>query len=295
MEHLKTFQELNEDTSATGGPAVSGGMGAVVSAQPSGLAGQTIGQNWASNGGIDGSGDIGVPYNPSGSNRVFQKLPMGKGHGAMTGKKSREKKLDLKALKMSFDKRKKNDIESGVSKPKKVMNFDDFSVRKDITSVKRLSESVKLVSEEEELSPLEKEFGIKLNSKKFLSESEKNFDIYDDNDDKIGFLIISEDVYDDYEFKQEYGEVVYLSYIRLSEPGHLREVIDELKNIYKDKDGIILQIEASEFEKYKTLKSKYESVGFIGIIPDTVAEFYIDIDDNLDIYDDPVFMILKIK
>jgi hypothetical protein len=140
MKHLKTFDEINETTSATGGPAVSGGMGAVVSAQPSGLAGQTIGQNWASNGGVDGSGDIGVPYNPSGSNRVFQKLPMGKGHGAMTGKKSREKKLDLKALKMSFDKRKKNDIESGVSKPKKVMNFDDFSVRKDITSVKRLSE-----------------------------------------------------------------------------------------------------------------------------------------------------------
>jgi hypothetical protein len=221
---------------------------------------------------------------------------MGKGHGAMTGKKSREKKLDLKALRMAFDKKKRGESDSeSVDKPKKVMNFDDFSVRKDITSVKRLSESVKLVSEEEELSPLEKEFGIKLNTKKLLSESEKNFDIYDDNDDKIGFLIISEDVYDDYEFKQEYGDVVYLSYIRLSEPGHLREVINKLKNIYKDKDGIILQIEASEFEKYKTLKSKYESVGFIGIIPDTVAEFYIDIDDNLDIYDDPVFMILKIK
>jgi len=148
MEHLKTFQELNEDTSATGGPAVSGGMGAVVSAQPSGLAGQTIGQNWASNGGVDGSGDIGVPYNPSGSNRVFQKLPMGKGHGAMTGKKSREKKLDLKALRMAFDKKRKSEDDTSVDKPKKVMNFDDFAVRKDITSVKRLSESVKLVSEE---------------------------------------------------------------------------------------------------------------------------------------------------
>ena len=296
MKYLKFFYELNETTSATGGPAISGGMGAVVSAQPSGLAGQTIGQNWASNGGVDGSGDIGVPYNPSGSNRVFQKLPMGKGHGPRTGKKSREKKLDLKSLRAAFDKKKKGELDSeSGDKPKKVMNFDDFSVRKDITSVKRLSESVRLVSEEEELSPLEKEFGIKLNNKKFLSDSEKNFDVYDDNDNKIGFLIISEDVYDDYEFKQEYGDIVYLSYIRLSEPGHLKEVVNELKNIYKDKEGIILQIEASEFEKYNTLKSKYESVGFVGIIPDTVSEFYIDIDDNLDIYEDPVFMILKIK
>lgn len=294
MKYLKFFYELNETTSATGGPAISGGMGAVVSAQPSGLAGQTIGQNWASNGGVDGSGDIGVPYNPSGSNRVFQKLPMGKGHGPRTGKKSREKKLDLKSLRAAFDKKKRGDSET-IDKPKKVMKFDDFSVRKDITSVKRLSESVRLVSEEEELSPLEKEFGIKLNNKKFLSDSEKNFDVYDDNDNKIGFLIISEDVYDDYEFKEEYGDIVYLSFIRLVEGGYLREVVNELKNVYKDKDAIILQIEASEFEKYNTLKSKYESVGFVGIIPDTVAEFYIDIDDNLDIYEDPVFMILKIK
>jgi hypothetical protein len=48
-------KEISEDTSATGGPAVSGGMGAVVSAQPSGLAGATIGTNWASGGGTTGS------------------------------------------------------------------------------------------------------------------------------------------------------------------------------------------------------------------------------------------------
>lgn len=296
MEHLKTFTELNEDTSATGGPAVSGGMGAVVSAQPSGLAGQTIGQNWASNGGVDGSGDIGVPYNPSGSNRVFQKLPMGKGHGPRTGKKSREKKLDLKSLRMAFDKKRKSeDDNSGVEKPKKVMNFDDFAVRKDITSVKKVSESIRLVSEIDEPSPLEKEFGIKLNMRnKFLSESEKNYDVYQD-DTKIGYLIMSDDVYDEYEFKEEYGDVIYLSYIRIGESGHLREVIEELKTIYKDKDAIILQVEPSNIETYNTLKSKYEKIGFEGIIPDNISDYYIEVDDEIDIFTDPVFMILKIK
>ena len=121
---------LEEDTSATGGPAGSiGGMGAVVNAQPSGLAGATIGTSWASHGGTTGSGDISVPYNPSGSNRVFQKIPlpsMGSNHGARTGKKSREKKLDLKALKNVFAKR--QDFTAGQTKngEKKVMNFDDF-------------------------------------------------------------------------------------------------------------------------------------------------------------------------
>lgn len=139
MKYLKYF-DINE-TSATGGPVISGGMGAIVAAQPSGLAGQTIGQNWASKSGVEGSGDLDLPYNPSGSNRVFQKIPMGKGHGPRTGRKSREKKLDLKSLRASFDKRKENDNDD-FEKPKKVMSFDDFSVRKDITSVKRLSERV---------------------------------------------------------------------------------------------------------------------------------------------------------
>ena len=76
-ERISNIESLLEDgggTSATGGPSV-GGMGAVVNAQPSGLAGQTIGTNWASNGGTVGSGDVSVPYNPSGANRVFQKIP----------------------------------------------------------------------------------------------------------------------------------------------------------------------------------------------------------------------------
>jgi len=127
---------LEENTSATGGPSV-GGMGAVVNAQPSGLAGQTIGTNWASGGGTVGSGDVSVPYNPSGSNRMFQKIPvMGSNHGPRTGKKSREKKLDLKALKSVFAKR--QDFTAGQSKngEKKVMSFDDFK-KDDINTIKK--------------------------------------------------------------------------------------------------------------------------------------------------------------
>jgi hypothetical protein len=131
---------LEENTSATGGPAGSiGGMGAVVNAQPSGLAGATIGTSWASHGGTTGSGDVSVPYNPSGSNRVFQKIPtpsMGSNHGARTGKKSREKKLDLKALRSVFAKR--QDFTAGQSKSgeKKVMSFDDFK-KDDINKIKK--------------------------------------------------------------------------------------------------------------------------------------------------------------
>jgi len=130
---MKLLKERNAllETSATGGPA-SGGMGAVVSAQPSGLAGQTIGTNWASNGGSSGSGDISAPYNPSGSNRVFQKIkaPMGKGHGAMTGKKSRNKKMNLKDIKKMMSKSKEFKPKGGV------MKFNDF-LKNDFTSIKK--------------------------------------------------------------------------------------------------------------------------------------------------------------
>lgn len=138
-EKISQKEIMIEDTSATGGPAGSvGGMGAVVNAQPSGLAGATIGTSWASHGGTTGSGDISVPYNPSGSNRVFQKIPapMGSNHGARTGKKSREKKLDLKALKDVFAKR--QDFTAGQSKngEKKVMSFDNFQ-KSDINTIKK--------------------------------------------------------------------------------------------------------------------------------------------------------------
>lgn len=131
--------ETNENTSATGGPSV-GGMGDVVNAQPSGLAGQTIGPSWASHGGTIGSGDVSVPYNPSGSNRVFQKIPvpaMGQDHGARTGKKTREKKLDMKALKNMFAKRQDYTAGQGnADRATKVMNFEDFA-KSDVNKVKK--------------------------------------------------------------------------------------------------------------------------------------------------------------
>ena len=144
IEILSTIQnketKLLEDTSATGGPSI-GGMGAVVSSQPSGLAGATIGTNWASGGGTEGSGDVSIPYNPSGVNRVFQKLPMGKDHGPRTGKKSRTKKLDIKALKDIFAKR--QDFTAGeaareqVVKGKgKVMSFNNF-LKNDFNTIKK--------------------------------------------------------------------------------------------------------------------------------------------------------------
>ena len=137
-EKIINMELALEDTSATGGPAGSvGGMGAVVNAQPSGLAGQTIGTSWASGGGMAGSGDISVPYNPSGANRMQQKIPvMGSNHGPRTGKKSREKKLDLKALKSAFAKRK--DFTTGQTKngEKKVMSFDDFK-KDDVNIIKK--------------------------------------------------------------------------------------------------------------------------------------------------------------
>lgn len=135
--------ELLEDTSATGGAVVSSGMGAVVSAQPSGLAGATIGTNWASGGGTVGSGDVSVPYNPSGANRVFQKFPapQGKDHGARTGKKSRVKKLDLKALKDVFAKRQdftagESERDQSIKGKGKVMDFNNF-LKNDFNTIKK--------------------------------------------------------------------------------------------------------------------------------------------------------------
>ncbi len=126
MKILK-FYEINEMTSATGGPAVSSGMGAVVSSQPSGFAGTTLGPNWASGGGTDGSGDISVPYNPSGSNRLFQRL---KNHGPRDAKRLRRKK-SLKYLKNLFSKKQDFTANQG-----KVMNYNNFE-KDDMMKIKK--------------------------------------------------------------------------------------------------------------------------------------------------------------
>jgi len=149
IKDLITEKELIiEDTSATGGPggsvgassvgyggggvalanATTAGMGGVVSSQPSAFPGALNGQAWITGGGQSGSGDISVPYNPSGANRVFQKIgAMGKNHGPRTGKKSRQKGLNLKQL-QDIVKNKNNNMAKG-----KIMSFNDFE-KKDITT-----------------------------------------------------------------------------------------------------------------------------------------------------------------
>lgn len=155
QDELKIVEELIykkevilENTSATGGPAGSAGsssigvgsagvalantstagMGGVVSSQPSAFPGALNGTNWISGGGQQGSGDISVPYNPSGANRVFQKLPAfskkKNGDPNVITKKSRHKQLDMKTLK---------DMMSSKKASGKIMNFNDFE-KKDITT-----------------------------------------------------------------------------------------------------------------------------------------------------------------
>jgi hypothetical protein len=139
---------LLENTSATGGPAGSAGsssvgvgssgvalantsvsgMGPVQSSQPSSIPGVLNGQAWASGGGQSGSGDISVPYNPSGANRMFQKLPAfskkKQSDPNVITKKSRHKQLDMKTLK---------DMMSNKKASGKIMNFNDFE-KKDVTT-----------------------------------------------------------------------------------------------------------------------------------------------------------------
>ena len=91
MDVILNSKKLNEE-SATGGPACAGsGMGAVVSAQPSSLAGSTIGANFVNGGGTVGSGDVSVPYNPGGDDRMIQKIPLGGFTDLYTNKKKKKK------------------------------------------------------------------------------------------------------------------------------------------------------------------------------------------------------------
>jgi hypothetical protein len=148
MKYLILFENFEEDvlenTSATGGLSVSGG----VSGQPVGLAGQTLSTNWASGTGKEGGGYLNVPYNPGGANRMQQKIPvMGLNHGPRTGKKSREKRLDLKALRASFKKRKEDSTTNpSIPGEKKVMSFDDFE-KSDINTIKKESINESLILE----------------------------------------------------------------------------------------------------------------------------------------------------
>lgn len=151
---LRYNKMLFEDTSATGGPAgaVTGGavsssgvamanasiagMGAVVSPQASSFSGSTTGQSFTAGGGTVGSGDVSVPFPVGGRNPMYQKMEMGKSHGARTGKKSRQKRLSINQLKDIFAK--KQDYTTGAEKKaQKVMNWDNFQ-KNSVTQIKRL-------------------------------------------------------------------------------------------------------------------------------------------------------------
>ena len=111
--------------------ATQAGMGGVKSNQPSAMPGALNGINWINGGGKEGSGDVAAPYNPSGGNRVFHKVSMGKNHGPRTGKKSREKKLSRKMIQDMLKKKGK--------KAGKISNFDDFT-KKDMNKVTKVTE-----------------------------------------------------------------------------------------------------------------------------------------------------------
>lgn len=121
------------ETSATGGPFIGEGYGGP-SAAP-GLAGQTIGTNWSSSKSAEPD-QLAIPYNPSGTNRVFQKIPMRKSrfHRSTRDKKRRPGVKDI-----LFKKRQDfTNKQGGVEKPGKVMSFQNF-YKDDTTTVKKES------------------------------------------------------------------------------------------------------------------------------------------------------------
>ncbi len=145
---------LNEDT-ATGGPsgaagaatvgyggggvgyanASIGGMGAVVSPQPSMFAGVTTEPGYSAGGGSVGSGDISVPYNPGGRKKVFQKISADNRKGT---NKRRKNKI-IQGLKNIFSQKQDYTAGQGGSKPSKIMNFDKFS-KDDLNKVTRVKQ-----------------------------------------------------------------------------------------------------------------------------------------------------------
>lgn len=140
-------QSIIEDTGSvafSGGVSMANasipGAGPVIAAQPSSLAGSTIGADYTNGGGRDGSGDIGVAFNATGGNIMSQKIPtkeMGTNHGPRTGKKSRQKKLNLKTLKNIFAQRQDFTADQGGVSKKRVMNFDDFQ-KDDVNKINKV-------------------------------------------------------------------------------------------------------------------------------------------------------------
>lgn len=153
-----------------------------------------------------------------------------------------------------------------------------------------LYENIKIIKKEK-FNNLGKEFGIELHNNII------DKDIYDvfKNKEKIGYLIISNDHYDHFDFQLD-GKIVYLDWIEINEPGYLRKVMNLLKYKLKEKyDYLILEISCYNYITFQQLKKKYESIGFIGIIPENISEFDLNLCNEIDKYDDFVFMYLKIN
>lgn len=74
MKHLKSFKQF-EDATAN---ASTAGMGAVVSSQPSSIAGALNGPAFVSGGGSSGSGDLGFPLLGGKKEQTKQKKKIGK-------------------------------------------------------------------------------------------------------------------------------------------------------------------------------------------------------------------------
>jgi hypothetical protein len=102
--------------------AATGGMGAVVAAQPSNNTGVTTEPGYTSGGGKTGSGDISMPYNAGGT-KMFQKAPVDNRRGT----NKRRKNKVLAGLKSVFANRQDFTAGQGKDKPSKLMNFDSFS------------------------------------------------------------------------------------------------------------------------------------------------------------------------
>jgi hypothetical protein len=131
LESIKVIEDKIFETSATGGPVVGGGGG--MTGNPISLGKTPLGPKWASGGGDD-KGYINIPYNPGGADRMMQRVPvMGTGHGPRTGKKTREKRLDINAIRKSLAQRKDFQRKEG---EKKVMDFDNFT-KDEINTIKK--------------------------------------------------------------------------------------------------------------------------------------------------------------
>ena len=115
--------------------SVTGGMGPVVSSQPSAHAGVTTDASYVSTGGSVGSGDISVPYNTGGM-MGYQKLHSGsKRKDNRKGSKERRKNKLVAQMRQAL-KSKKNKQDFTGKAQGKIMSWDKFQ-KDDINKVKR--------------------------------------------------------------------------------------------------------------------------------------------------------------